>query len=416
MADPRLEQERILPRLQRILDVVSSWADRTPAARPQNVPDVDDWNDVDSLEAAQAAMKAVAGASTGAAVEAMPRTLAGVSPALAGGADSEADADTDRAHGGAAGTGRRHARATEPIWHMITGQDARLPPPGLRRAGTEPAEPGGPGDLARAASGAPAPGTPASARPGESMTTAVGMGHMSGIRTARSAIGAGVAVTGPDAVSDQIGNAPGAARDAAAPGQDAAVLQPLLGQDTPPLFGRAGAIGRAATASDTGAHATRAPGPNSTSGTAGTAGAAAVSAGVPGTITGVPGTPAGAPGAAPPPWRATSHAAEPTPVPGHMSTLTGPAPGSLLQPPDLLGAGERPARPTPRSVTAEPQPHGPGAPPAGADAAGAGDLAAGAASGAADGAADLNFRRSELEEEIADVLEHAAREAGVDLS
>ena len=399
MADPRLEQERILPRLQRILDVVSSWAGRAPAARAQNVPNVDDLPDVDAVKTA---VKTAAGVVIAAAADAASRSLAGASQALASSADSDGDADADRAHGSAAGSGRRHARATEPIWHMVTGQDERLPLPGLPPSVSRATGPG-PGDAAASH----APGTLASARAGESMTTAVGMGHMSGIRAAQSASGSSAAVAGVDAMSDGIGTSPGPARDAAAPAQDAAVLQPLLGQDTPPLFGRATSTGRAATASDTGAHATRAPGPH------GAAGAAA---------------PTGAPGPAPAPWRAAGRAAEPTPVPGHLSTLTGTVPGSLLHPPDLLGAGERGlARATPRSVPAEPQPDRPGAlpAPAGADGASPGDLAAGHAAGpSADGSAgsgvehgiDRAFGRSELEEELADVLEHAAREAGVDLS
>jgi hypothetical protein len=177
MADPRLEQERILPRLQRLLDVVSSWADRPPGARAPNVPDMD------HAPAAEAAVTT---------------------------ASADSDGDADRAHGSATGAGRRHVRATEPIWHMITGQDARVPP-GL-------------------ATGA-----------------------------ARPAAGASVAMIGVDGVSDEAGASPSAARDAAAPARDAAVLQPLLGQETPPLFGRATAPGRAATASDTGPGAPPAP-------------------------------------------------------------------------------------------------------------------------------------------------------------
>lgn len=231
MADPRLEQERILPRLQRLLDVVSSWADRPRAARAPNPPDMD-------------------------AAEAAGTTA---------GADREVD--TDGAHGSAAATGRRHARPTEPIWHLITGHDARVPP-GLpasvaRALGPGPGEPGDSGDPARAASGilagSHAPGALAPARVGQSMTTAVGMGHMSGIRAAQSAAGAGVATFGADDVSDKDGASPSAARGAAGTAQDAAVLQPLLGQETPPLFGRATTHGRAVTAGETGSGARPAP-------------------------------------------------------------------------------------------------------------------------------------------------------------
>jgi hypothetical protein len=392
MADPHLEQERILPRLRRILDVVSSWADPTPGAPVSAVPAIDD------VSAAQAAVKSAAAAITVAAAGDASGPLAGTSPARLAGADSDGDADTDRTHGSAAGTARRHARATEPIWHLVAGQEARLLPglhPGLPTAmpGAPGSHPADPGDPARAPGGAPAashaPGPHATAQTGEPMTTAVGVGHVSGIRATHPAAGSGVAVVAVDAASGPIGAPAFAAPAAAVPAQDAVVLQPLLGQETPPLFGHATPPGRTSTGSDASGPVARTPG-----------------------ATGAPGAASSASGPVQAPWRATAPAAEPTPVAGHTSPRAGAAPGSLLHPPDLLGDGEPgPAGPEPRAVPADLQPQGPGTSLAPASAG-----TASAAGHASDHTFGRAFGRSELEDELADVLEHAAREAGVDLS
>src|SRR5262245_48684377 len=93
MADPRMEQERILQRLQWMLDVVSSWADLAPAARAPDVPHGPNMDDVDAAKPADAAL----------AMDAPSGPAASASPELATSADSDGDADTDRAHGSAAG-------------------------------------------------------------------------------------------------------------------------------------------------------------------------------------------------------------------------------------------------------------------------------------------------------------------------
>jgi hypothetical protein len=379
MADPRLEQERILPRLQRILDVVSSWADPAPDARAPNLDDLE---------------------TTGAA-DAASGPAAGASPALPASADRDGDADTDRTHGSASGTGRRHARATEPIWHLLAGQDASLPTALPRAPGPGLGDPARAASMAPAASHPPAPGTHAAAFAGESVATAAGIDPLSGTSRARPAAGSVAVTAESDPSSDSSGAWPIAGAATAASDMDAAVLQPLLGQETPPLFGRAVAPGRTPTGSNTSVPAAQpsAPGASGASGASGSS-----------------------PGPTLAPWRATAHAVEPGPVSGHTSSIAraGAAPGSLLHPPDLLGAGERgSAWPEPRSgalveraLPADLQPPGPGAPlaqPPSMDTASAVDHAVGRA-------ADHAFGHSELEDELADVLERAALEAGVDLS
>jgi hypothetical protein len=158
---------------------------------------------------------------------------------------------------------------------------------------------------------------------------------------------------------------------------DAAVLQPLLGQDTPPLFGRATSPLRAATGSDTPATPGLASAPGAMT-------AATVSA------------------------SAAAQASAPVIVSGHQSISAGASPGSLLRAPDLLATGERgPARSQP-SVPALLPPHGP-----------AGSLARPPLldrASASDADLDRAYAGAELEDDLADVLERAALEAGVDLS